>query len=254
VAAVIEIVEAVRGAGSRVPILMMTAEAEKQKVVAHGGGDRDVFGYWREAGCIEAQVLLVRAGKLVSHNSYQFEDYYLPDEEVLSSLVSRFYEGERFVPDEILLPFAFEGMEAVADYLGGIRARKVTVIVPQRGEKRRLVEMAIENAAHGLRERTDESVRRERTLEQVQKRLALASVPKRIECFDISHSQGDAVVASMVAFDEGAPDKKGYRRYKLRGVQRNDDFAAMKEVLSRRFTRGKAEGGLPDLIVLDSAA
>ena len=225
--------------------------AEKQKVVAHGGGDRDVFGYWREAGCIEAQVLLVRAGKLVSHHAYQFDDYDLPDEEVLSSLVSRFYEGDRFVPDEILLPFAFEGMEAVAEYLGELRARRVSVIVPQRGEKRRLVEMAIENSAHGLRERTDESVRRERTLEQVQKRLALASVPKRIECFDISHSQGDSVVASMVAFDEGLPDKKGYRRYKLRGVQRNDDFAAMKEVLLRRFTRGKAEGGLPDLIVVD---
>jgi excinuclease ABC subunit C len=225
--------------------------AETQKVVAHEGGDRDVFGYWREGGFIEAQVLLVRGGKLVSHHSYNFDDYDLPDEEVLSSLVGRFYEGERFVPDEILLPLAFEAMDALAEYLSGLRRRRVMVAVPQRGEKRRLVEMAVENAAHGLRERTDESVRRERTLEELQRRLGLANVPKRIECFDISHSQGEAVVASLVAFDEGVPDKKGYRRYKLRGVQRNDDFAAMREVLSRRLTRGRDEGGLPDLIVVD---
>ena len=232
-------------------ILAVARVAEKQKVVAHAGGDRDVFGMWREAGFIEAQVLLVRAGKLVGHHSYQFDDYELPDEEVLSSLVSRFYSGERAVPDEILLPLPFEAMDTLAEYLSDVRGRRVSVYVPQRGEKRRLVEMAIENAAHALRERTDESVRRERTLEELQKRLALASVPKRIECFDISHAQGEAVVASMVAFDEGVPDKKGYRHYKLRGVQRNDDFAAMKEVLSRRLTRGQEEGGLPDLLVVD---
>jgi excinuclease ABC subunit C len=238
---------------ARVRDRMLAVErvAEKQKVVAHAGGDRDVFGLWREAGFIEAQVLLVRAGKLVGHHSYQFDDHDFPDEEVLSSLVGRFYNGDRAVPDEILLPFGFEAMDTLEDYLSGVRGRRVAVFVPQRGEKRRLVEMAIENAAHALRERTDESVRRERTLEELQKRLGLASVPKRIECFDISHSHGEAVVASTVAFDEGVPDKKGYRRYKLRGVQRNDDFAAMKEVLSRRLTRGQAEGGLPDLLVVD---
>ncbi|MEE8310640.1 MAG: excinuclease ABC subunit UvrC [Candidatus Binatia bacterium] len=229
----------------------VTKVAERQKVVMHGGGDRDVFGLYREGGFIEAQVLLVRGGKLVGHNAYQFEDHELPDEEVLSSFAGRFYEDGRFVPDEVLLPFAVEGMGALADYLTGLRAGKVDVAVPRRGDKRRLVEMAIENAAHGFRERNDQAARMEKTLAELQKRLALASVPKRIECFDISHSQGDSVVASMVAFDEGVPDKSGYRRYKLRDVQRNDDFAAMKEVLSRRLGRGKHEGGLPDLIVVD---
>jgi excinuclease ABC subunit C len=229
----------------------VTKVAERQKVVMHGGGDRDVFGLYREGGFIEAQVLLVRAGKLVGHHAYQFEDHELPDDEVLSSLAGRFYEGGRFVPEEVLLPFAVEGMGALADYLTGVRGGKVDVAVPQRGDKRRLVEMAIENAAHGFRERNDHAARMEKTLAELQKRLALASVPKRIECFDISHSQGDSVVASMVAFDEGVADKSGYRRYKLRDVQRNDDFAAMKEVLSRRLGRGKHEGGLPDLIVVD---
>ena len=232
-------------------IAAVSKVAERQKVVTHGGGDRDVFGLYREGGFVEAQVLLVRSGKLVSHHAYQFEDHELPDEEVLSSLTARFYEGDRFVPDEVLLPIEMEGMDALADYLGGLRGRRVSVLVPQRGDKRRLIEMAVENAAHGFRERNDETARREKTLAELQKRLGLASVPKRIECFDISHSQGDSVVASMVAFDEGVPDKNGYRRYKLREVQRNDDFAAMKEILSRRLARGKAEGGLPDLMVID---
>jgi excinuclease ABC subunit C len=225
--------------------------AEKQKVVEHGGGDRDVFGLYREGGYIEAQVLVVRAGKLVSHHAYEFEDHDLPDEEVLSSLLGRFYEGDRFVPDEVLLPFEVEGQGSLADYLTEKRTRKTVVIVPARGEKRRLVEMAIENAGHTFRERTDESVRREKMLTELQRKLSLPSMPKRIECFDISHVQGEAVVASMVAFDEGVADKNGYRRYKLRDVQRNDDFAAMKEVLSRRLSRGKADGDLPDLIVVD---
>jgi excinuclease ABC subunit C len=88
-------------------------------------------------------------------------------------------------------------------------------------------------------------------LTELQRKLGLPSMPKRIECFDISHVSGEDVVASMVAFDEGVPDKNGYRRYKLKGVQRNDDFAAMKEVLSRRLARGRDEGGLPDLLVVD---
>ncbi|MFT4572321.1 MAG: excinuclease ABC subunit C, partial [Candidatus Binatia bacterium] len=200
--------------------------AERQKVVVHGGGDRDVFGLYREGGFIEAQVLLVRAGKLVDSHGYQFEDHEFPDEEVLSSVVSRYYEGNRFVPDEILLPLEFEGMTVLAAYLTGLRERKVDVLVPQRGDKRRLVEMAEENAEHSFHERNDESARREKMLEELRKRLGLASTPKRIECFDISHTQGEAVVASMVAFDEGRPDKSGYRKYKMREVQRNDDFAA----------------------------
>ena len=225
--------------------------AERQQVLEHEGGDRDVFALYREGGFVEAQVLLVRAGKLTGHHAYHFEGHDLPDEEVLSSLLGRFYEGERSVPDEVLLPFEIDGMAALSEYLATTRGRRVEVLVPQRGEKKRLVELAAENAAHGFRERNDEAGRREKMLSELQKKLGLASVPKRIECFDVSHVQGDSVVASMVAFDEGLPDKNGYRRYKLRGVQRNDDFAAMKEVLSRRLMRGRAEGGLPDLIVVD---
>ncbi|MFN2425980.1 MAG: excinuclease ABC subunit UvrC [Candidatus Binatia bacterium] len=225
--------------------------AEKQKALVHGGGDRDVFGFYREGGFLEAQVLLVRAGKLVGNNSYRLEDFDFPDEEVISALTGRYYEGDRYIPEEVLLQLPFEGADALADYLTGLRGSKVSVYAPQRGDKRRLIEMALENARQAFADRNDEALRRERMLEELRTKLHLASTPKRIECFDISHSQGEAVVASMVVFDEGRPDKSSYRRYKLRGVQRNDDFAAMKEVLSRRLTRGREEGGLPDLLIVD---
>jgi excinuclease ABC subunit C len=225
--------------------------AEKQKALVHGGGDRDVFGFYREGGFLEAQVLFVRSGKLVGNNSYRLEDFEFPDEEVISALTGRFYEGDRYIPEEVLLPLDFEGAGALAEYLTGLRHAKVSVFAPQRGDKRRLVEMALENARQAFADRNDETLRRERMIEELRSKLHLASSPKRIECVDISHSQGEAVVASLVVFDEGRPDKSSYRRYKLRGVQRNDDFAAMKEVLSRRLTRGKEEGGLPDLLLVD---
>ncbi len=225
--------------------------AEKQKVVSHGGGDRDIFGYHRDAGHVEVQVLLVRSGKLVGNHTYHFDDHDFPAEELLSSLITSFYDGQKFVPAEVLLPQAVEGMDALAAYLRRKKGSKVQVMAPERGEKRRLVEMAMENARHSFEERYDETARRLKMLSELQSKLHLASMPKRMECFDISHVQGDAVVASMVVFDEGLPDRNGYRRYKLNGVQRNDDFAAMKQILSRRLKRGADEGGLPDLIIVD---
>lgn len=225
--------------------------AEKQKAVVHGGGDRDVFGFYREGGFLEAQVLQVRSGKLVGNNSYRLEDFEFPDEEVMSALTGRYYEGDRYIPEEVLLQVPFDESEALAGYLTGLRGTKVAVHAPQRGDKKRLVEMAVENARQAFADRNDEALRRERMLEELRSKLHLPSTPKRIECFDISHSQGEAVVASLVCFDEGRPDKASYRRFKLRGVQRNDDFAAMKEVLSRRLARGKDEGGLPDLLIVD---
>jgi hypothetical protein len=95
--------------------------AEKQKALVHGGGDRDVFGFYREGGYLEAQVLFVRAGKLVGNNSYRLEDFEFPDEEVISALTGRFYEGDRYIPEEVLLPLEFEGAGALAEYLTGLR-------------------------------------------------------------------------------------------------------------------------------------
>ncbi|HYC21863.1 MAG TPA: excinuclease ABC subunit UvrC [Candidatus Bathyarchaeia archaeon] len=225
--------------------------SERQQIVSHGGGDQDVFGLYREGGFIEAQVLMVRNGKLTANQSFEFNDWELPDEEVLSSLLTQFYQGERVVPDEILLPHSIDDAEARAELLTERRGRVVEILVPQRGDKVRLIELAQANARQAFTERQDSQQRFERIAKELKDRLHLANAPKRIECVDISTFQGGSTVASVVAFDEGEPDAQRYRRFRIRTVEGNDDFASMREVLRRRLAKGKEQNDLPDLLVID---
>ena len=224
---------------------------ERQQVVSHWGEDQDVFGLYREGGFIEAQVLFVRQGKLTGNQAYSFEDFELPDADVLEALLTQFYQGERYVPDEILVPVEMEDQDVRADYLSERKGKRVEVLRPQRGDKVRLLEMAGENAAHSFRERQDADRNRERMSEELQRKLHLRNAPKRIECFDISNIQGRLAVGSMVTFDEGEADKSRYRRFRIKTVPDADDFRMMYEVLKRRFARAKEEGSYPDLLVVD---
>jgi len=225
---------------------------ERQQVVEHWGANQDVFGLYREGGCVEVQVLFVRSGKLVSNRSYSFDDWEFPDEEIFEAVLTQFYQATNHdVPDEILLPVAISDAEARAEYLGERRGKKVAILVPQRGDKLRLVEMARENAMQTFAERRDAAKQGERMVAELQRRLHLANAPKRIECLDIATFQGTETVGAIVAFDEGEPDKEGYRHYRIRSVDGTDDFASVAEVLRRRFRDGRAREGLPDLLVID---
>jgi excinuclease ABC subunit C len=224
---------------------------EHQQMVSHWGGDQDVFGLYREGGFIEAQVLFVRQGKLTGNQAYSFQDFEFADEEIFAALLTQFYQGERYVPDEILVPVELEDAAARADYLSERRGKRVEVLRPQRGDKVRLLEMAAENAAQSYRERQDAERNRERMSEELQRCLHLRNAPKRIECFDISNIQGRLAVGSMVTFDEGEPDKNRYRRFRIKTVHGADDFRMMYEVLHRRFARAKQEERYPDLLVVD---
>jgi excinuclease ABC subunit C len=225
---------------------------ERQQVVDHWGGNQDVFGLYREGGCVEVQVLFVRSGKLVSNRTYSFDDFEFPDEEVLEAVLTQFYQATNHdVPDEILLPVAITDAEVRVEYLSERRGRKVAILVPQRGDKLRLVEMARENAMQSFAERRDAAKQGERMVAELQRRLRLANAPKRIECLDIATFQGSETVGALVAFDEGEPDKNGYRHYRIRSVEGTDDFAAVAEVLRRRFRDAPEQGGLPDLLVID---
>src|SRR5262249_16901833 len=126
---------------------------ERQQALTHWGEDQDIFGLYREGGFIEVQVLFVRSGKLTGNQAYSLQDLELPDEEVLEQVLTQFYQGERYVPDEILLPLALEDAEVRADYLSERKGKRVEVLWPQRGDKVRLVQMAAENARLGFRER-----------------------------------------------------------------------------------------------------
>ena len=224
---------------------------ERQTVLHHWGIDQDVFGLYREGGFIEAIVLMVRQGKLTSTQGWSFQDLEFPDEQVLGDLLTQFYAGARFIPDEIILPAALEDIQAREELLSERRGRKVEMLVPQRGEKLRLLEMAMENARQSFAARRENESTRERMLEDLRRRLHLRNAPKRIECYDISNLQGSMVVGSQVTFDDGEPQKQLYRRYRVRGVEGQDDFASLYDVLSRRLERAKREGDLPDLWVID---
>jgi excinuclease ABC subunit C len=227
---------------------------EKQRMVAHWGSDQDVFGLYREGGFIEVQVLFVRQGKLTGSQSYSLEDLEFPDGEVMGALLTQFYQGHRFIPDEILLPVELEDSEVREEYLRENKGKRVSIFSPQRGDKRELVDMARENARQSFSERHDQEKARERMLQELQLKLRLKNYPQRIECFDISMLHGAHAVGSMVTFVNGEPDKARYRHYRIRSIDASsggDDFGMMLEVLKRRFTRGKSEEDLPDLVVVD---
>src|SRR5579885_1429414 len=224
---------------------------ERQTVLHHWGIDQDVFGLYREGGFIEAIVLMVRGGKLTSTQGWSFQDLEFADEDVLADLLTQFYSGPRNIPDEVIVPVALEDAEVRAELLSERRGKKVEFLVPQRGDKLRLLEMAMDNARQSFAARRDNENTRERMLEELRARLHLRNTPKRIECYDISNLQGSMVVGSQATFDEGEPRKDLYRRYRIRTVLGQDDFASMYEVLSRRLRRAAAENEYPDLWVID---
>src|SRR5207248_2124187 len=165
-----------------------------------------------------------------------------PDDELLASFVNLYYDADNFVPKDVLLPFAPGPTDAFAELLSEKKGERVRVQVPQRGEKAELMRMASQNAERAFSERKRTREETEVVLERLRDKLHLRRLPHRMECFDISHFQGKALVASQVAALDGEADKANYRHFRVKTVLGNDDFASMHEVLSRRFKRGVNEG------------
>jgi excinuclease ABC subunit C len=224
---------------------------ERQTVLHHWGIDQDVFALYREGGFIEAIVLIVRGGKLTSTQGWSFQDLEFSDHDVLSDLLTQYYSGARAVPDEVVVPLELEDAEVRAELLSERRGKKCEILMPQRGEKLRLLEMAIENARQSFAARRDNEKTRERMLDELRTRLHLRNTPMRMECYDISNLQGAMVVGSQATFTEGEPRKDLYRRYRIRSFQGQDDFASLNEVLKRRLHRAVRENEYPDLWVID---
>ena len=225
---------------------------ERQKIATTETIDQDVFGSHREADRLVVYVLYVRQGRLNGGQSFPFTGQEFPDEELLGSFVNLYYGEDNVLPDEVLLPLRPEGgLEPLAELLTEKRGRRVRVLVPQRGEKLRLVEMSAANARQALLDQRRSRDELEAVLERLRERLHLSRVPRRMECFDISHFQGATIVASQVAMTEGELDRSRYRRFRIKSVHAQDDFASMYEVVSRRLRRGREATDLPDLLVID---
>lgn len=239
---------------------------EQQRVVVVSEGDQDVLGLYREGDLVELGVVYVRQGRVVEVASLSHARMEIPDDEIVATFLRDHYGeggvGSTHIPDEILVPLLPEGADGVAEWLGDLRAEltgkkkaRCQLLSPQRGTRKRLLEMAQEHARHAFDEKRRAAEDIDERLAQLQKRLRLPVVPRRIECCDISHLGGQDTVGSVVALKDGVPNKRGYKSYRVRTVGEGDDYGAMFEVLGRRFRRGlqaraaeaaTREGALPE--------
>ncbi|WP_437997342.1 excinuclease ABC subunit UvrC [Sorangium sp. So ce185] len=243
-----------RAAIYRDQLRAVEAVREAQRVVYVKDVDQDVVGLYREGTLVEVEVIMVRQGRVTDTLSFSLRNMELPDDEVLGGFLNEYYGvASTTIPDEVLVPVLPDGAEGVAEWLSDRRGRKVTLFVPQRGPRVDLLKMANENAAHAFREKQRSSDDLEARLEELRERLRLPTLPRRIECCDISHLGGGDTVGSIVALLDGQPDKKRYRSFNVKSVADGDDYAAMYEVLARRFRRGKAARPASPPAVADDA-
>ncbi|MBI4881920.1 MAG: excinuclease ABC subunit UvrC [Planctomycetes bacterium] len=213
-------------------------------------GDLDAVGVWREGGLTQVVVLFVRQGRLVDRAAFTLQQE-LPEDELLAQFLQRFYEGGRPVPAEILLPGEAYGRAALAQWLAERRGSRARLWAPRRGEKARLVELARENARLSLHASSDRRERAALLLEELRARLDLRRVPVVIDCVDVSTTGGKETVASCVQFRHGEPHKASYRRFRIKQADPQDEYASLREVLSRRGLRARAEQSFPDLLIVD---
>ena len=229
----------------------------KQKVLATDDTDRDVFALSRVESTACTVVFTIRDGKLIGKRHYFIGGSRdRSDSEILRTTIERWYlEAEHF-PDEVLIQTEIEDVDVLAEYLREQRGKNVEILVPKIGDKRKLLAMAEMNADVLLRELLMQQAQKDQSMPRailsLQQDLRMERMPRRIECFDNSHMQGTDYVSSMVVFVDGKPKKSEYRHFKLRTVEGNDDFEAMKEVITRRYSRAHEEGtDLPDLVIID---
>jgi len=224
---------------------------EKQVAVTTDFVDRDVIGFAENSRFSVFALLHVRNGFLTGTGFFVFDRAMTPETETISSFLLQFYGKNSVIPDEVLSGMPPADMALVAASLKEIRGRRVKVIVPQRGEKKRLVVMAEENAARELADQMALFESGRQVLARLQKKMRMPELPEVIECFDNSNLAGTEPVAAMAVFVNGRPAKDRYRRYRIKQADSRDDYACMAEVLGRRFTAAGDELVLPDLLLVD---
>ena len=231
-------------------IIAVEATLEAQKVVSRESIDRDAVGIYRDGVELAIVVLFIRAGRLVGKRDFIFKDKGLPGEEILSSFITQFYGKVGVtIPKEVLTPVRLDDGAFLSQYLSERRSLKVSVTAPMRGDKRKLVKMANDNAREAFNR--SRSISEDPALTELKRRLRLTRLPRVIEAVDISNTGESFAVGAMVTFVDGLPAKDRYRRYRIKTVKGQNDFAMMREVLSRRFGGADKESPLPDLLLVD---
>ena len=246
---------------------------ERQRIAAAEGDDADVFGYHYENHMLAINLFHMRGGRVLDRREFFWEDIppefaELATEETdgvpakagefqpgvfLSALVKQLYIDQQYVPRSIYVPVDFEDREMLEELLSEKCGKRVHIAVPQRGDKRSLIDLAGNNAKQSFDQRFRVLKPATRAIqESLQDVLGLPELPKRVECFDISHIQGAETVASMVVWEDGQMKKSDYRKFIIRSVDGVDDFASMREVVTRRYKRLEAEKKkMPSLVLID---
>ena len=258
--------------------LLTTVEQlqEKQRIAAAEGDDADVFGFHYENQMLALNVFHMRGGHILDRRDFFWEDlpeFISPDENAstietqfepgafFSALLKQLYIDQQYVPRTIYVPVDFEDRAALEelltekrrDRMDNPRAAKVEICTPSRGDKRSLVDLVSQNAKQSFDQRFRVMKPQAKAIQEaLQDALTLPELPKRIECFDISHIQGAETVASMVVWEDGKMNKSAYRKFIIRGVEGVDDFASMREVITRRYKRLRDDKAkFPDLVLID---
>jgi excinuclease ABC subunit C len=236
--------------------------AERQAADKRAVGTVDVIGLAVEGDRATVQIFPLRDGRMIDRYGFHLENVVDQDAlSVLEAFVVEYYGSAPSIPPQVLVPVGTRGTEAIAEFLSERRGSRVEVRAPERGERRRLVELATENARVALESdaasREAERLRRVTALEDLRECLNLESLPVRIECYDVSNIQGESIVASMVVFVDGRPKNAHYRTFAMRGLEGQDDVGAIREVISRRFARVRKDepdesfSRTPNLVVVD---
>ncbi|HIV53739.1 MAG TPA: excinuclease ABC subunit UvrC [Candidatus Mediterraneibacter norwichensis] len=239
--------------------------AQKQKITDSSGEDRDILAVASEEEDAVVQVFFIRGGRLIGR-----DHFYLriskgeTDSEILNSFVLQYYAGTPFIPAELMMQEEVEDRELLEEWLSSKRGQKVSLKVPKKGTKEKLVELARENARLVLSKDKERLKREEgRTIGAAKEIAALLGLPEivRMEAYDISNTNGFESVGSMVVYERGRPKRNDYRKFKIKGIQGADDYGSMREVLTRRFMHGLKEReenvelgkftSFPDLIMMD---
>jgi len=244
--------------------------SERQKLDSGYGDDMDIIAFARAHNEAMVQVFFLRSGKMTGREQYMLEGVQdQTREEVITDFVKQFYGETTFIPKELVLQTALTEPDIVLEWLSGLKGRRVNATVPQRGEKKRLVDLAAKNAVIALEQRGD-TIKREKektvgALEELRQAMGLDFSLERIEAYDISNTQGFESVGSMVVFEGGKPKRSDYRKFKIKGISGPDDYASMEEVITRRFLRYQKEteqlaqgarldarfNKLPDILFID---
>ncbi len=224
------------------------ATFEKQQVVKYFASDQDVWALAREGEKVSALLMIYRQGRLMESKHYPLAGYE-EEQEILENLLVQYYQAPPLIPPEILLSLHLENEKLLEEILRERKKYRVYLRVPEKGDKLRKIELAKQNAVHHLHREVLTEQYREEVLVRLQEKFDLKKIPRRIECYDISNLQGKNSVGSCVSFIDGEPDKKSYRKFKIKTIHQANDFAMMYEVLNRRLKH--ADWPFPDLIVID---